>query len=113
MCTVGNILAEAWRSGMLLHTACGIVRHTPLHWCQASQRVRPALRSAREENRAMYATDAICGMLLPIPTVFDDTGEVDAPLMRKLTRCYLNAGWACRASSTRAGPLPQCPRRTG
>ncbi|HLH25741.1 MAG TPA: dihydrodipicolinate synthase family protein [Chloroflexota bacterium] len=40
----------------------------------------------------MHATDAIRGMLLPIPTVFDGTGEVDEPLMREMTRFYLDAG---------------------
>ncbi|HEY7062281.1 MAG TPA: dihydrodipicolinate synthase family protein [Chloroflexota bacterium] len=40
----------------------------------------------------MHAPDAIRGMLLPIPTVFDGTGEVDEPLMREMTRFYLDAG---------------------
>ena len=40
----------------------------------------------------MHSTDAIRGMLLPIPTVFDGTGEVDEPLMREMTRFYLDAG---------------------
>src|SRR5919202_2168270 len=40
----------------------------------------------------MHATSAIRGMLLPIPTVADGTGEVDAPLMREMTCFYLDAG---------------------
>jgi dihydrodipicolinate synthase/N-acetylneuraminate lyase len=40
----------------------------------------------------MHGTEAIRGMLLPIPTVFDGAGEVDAPLMREMTRFYVDAG---------------------
>jgi dihydrodipicolinate synthase/N-acetylneuraminate lyase len=40
----------------------------------------------------MYATEAIRGMLLPLPTVFDGSGEVDEPLMRDMVQFYLGAG---------------------
>jgi dihydrodipicolinate synthase/N-acetylneuraminate lyase len=40
----------------------------------------------------MVTTDAIRGMLLPIPTVFDGTGEVDEPLMRDMTQFYVGTG---------------------
>jgi dihydrodipicolinate synthase/N-acetylneuraminate lyase len=40
----------------------------------------------------MATTDAIRGMLLPIPTVFDGTGEVDEPLMRDMTQFYVGTG---------------------
>jgi dihydrodipicolinate synthase/N-acetylneuraminate lyase len=40
----------------------------------------------------MRSTDEIRGMLLPLPTVFDGTGEVDEPLMREMVQFYLGAG---------------------
>jgi dihydrodipicolinate synthase/N-acetylneuraminate lyase len=40
----------------------------------------------------MNSTDAIRGILLPLPTVFDGTGEVDEPLMREMTQFYLDKG---------------------
>ena len=40
----------------------------------------------------MHSTDAIRGMLLPLPTVFDGHGEVDEPLMREMVQFYLGTG---------------------
>lgn len=40
----------------------------------------------------MSVTDAIRGLLLPLPTFFDGTGEVDAPLMRDMTQFYVDKG---------------------
>jgi dihydrodipicolinate synthase/N-acetylneuraminate lyase len=40
----------------------------------------------------MSSTAAIRGMLLPLPTVFDGTGEVDESLMREMTQFYLDKG---------------------
>jgi dihydrodipicolinate synthase/N-acetylneuraminate lyase len=40
----------------------------------------------------MGSTDAIRGMLLPLPTVFDGDGAVDEALMRDLTQFYVSAG---------------------
>jgi dihydrodipicolinate synthase/N-acetylneuraminate lyase len=40
----------------------------------------------------MHSTEAIRGMLLPLPTVFDGQGEVDEPVMRDLVQFYLGAG---------------------
>lgn len=40
----------------------------------------------------MSSTAMIRGMLLPLPTVFDGTGEVDEPLMHELTQYYVDKG---------------------
>jgi dihydrodipicolinate synthase/N-acetylneuraminate lyase len=40
----------------------------------------------------MSGTDAIRGMLLPIPTPFDGQGEIDEPMFRDLTQFYLEKG---------------------
>jgi dihydrodipicolinate synthase/N-acetylneuraminate lyase len=40
----------------------------------------------------MGFTDAIRGMLLPLPTVFDGQGAVDEPVMRDLTQFYVGKG---------------------
>jgi dihydrodipicolinate synthase/N-acetylneuraminate lyase len=40
----------------------------------------------------MATTDAIRGMLLPMPTVFDGNGEVDEPLMRDMVQFYVSTG---------------------
>ncbi len=40
----------------------------------------------------MSSTAAIRGILLPLPTVFDGTGEVDEPMMREMTQFYLDKG---------------------
>jgi len=40
----------------------------------------------------MSSTAAIRGILLPLPTVFDGTGEVDEPTMREMTQFYIDKG---------------------
>lgn len=40
----------------------------------------------------MKKTDGIRGMLLPLPTVFDGTGQVDEPVMRDLIQFYVHTG---------------------
>jgi dihydrodipicolinate synthase/N-acetylneuraminate lyase len=40
----------------------------------------------------MAGTEAIRGLLLPLPTVFDGEGEVDEPLMRDMVQFYLDTG---------------------
>jgi dihydrodipicolinate synthase/N-acetylneuraminate lyase len=40
---------------------------------------------------AMSSVEKIRGLLLPIPTVFDNSGKVDEAMMRKLTDFYLDA----------------------